>query len=193
MSSVALNPFLFFLSSFSLMKVYRMWNSAESFIEGTSNSIVHGPLLLQLRHTYLVVRQRLPLTCLCPHPLQELRKSFSRTRVFFLSWSFPSKEHAIPCKRCNVWPSIYASIFACSIYIFYRSMAKCLLIKKCLDAHSVNHRPKSAILASSVSVGSIHFSHSVPSSCSYSRSALSKSSSEALPSHPDLVCSVILV
>jgi hypothetical protein len=160
----------------------RMRNSIESFIEGTSNSIVHGPLLLQLRHAHLTVRQRLPLTYLHPRPLRELRKSFPRTRVFFPSRSFPSKGRAIPCKRCNMWPSICASIFVCSISIFRRSMARCLLINKCLDARSVNRRLRSAILVSSVSAGSIHFSHSVLSSYSYSRSASSKSSSEALPS-----------
>jgi hypothetical protein len=138
------------------MKVHRMRNSAECFIEDTSNSVVHGLLLLQLRHARLTLRQRLPLTRLRPRPLRELRKSFPRTSVFFPSRLFPLKGRAIPCEGCNVWPFISPSIFTCSVSIFHRSMARCLLINKCLDARSVSRRPRSAILVSSVSADSIH-------------------------------------
>ena len=137
------------------MKVQRIWNSNECFIEDTSNLVLHGLFLLRLRHACLALRQHLPLTHLCPHPLQELRKSFPWTSMFFPSRSFPSKGQAIPCEGCNVSPFISASIFACTISIFRRSIARCLLINKCLDAHSLSRLPRSAIV-SSVLVDSIH-------------------------------------
>jgi hypothetical protein len=128
------------------------------------------------------VHQRLPLTRLRQRPVRELRKSFPRTSVFFPSRLFLSKGQVIPCEGCNVLTSICTSIFACSVFIFHRSMARCLLITKCLDARSVSRHPRSTILVSSVSADSIHSSQLVMSSYLYSKSALSKSSSEALPS-----------
>jgi hypothetical protein len=169
--------------------LHRMRNSAESFIKGTSNSIVYGLLLLRLRHARLTVRQRLPLTHLCPRPLRELMKSFPRTRVFSRLGHFRRKGGRSPAKDATCGHLSGTLIFACSVSIFRRLMARCLLINKCLDARSVSRRPRSAILASSVSAGSIHSSHSVLSSCSNLRLAPSKSSSEALPSHLGLSAS----